>query len=205
MNRYLASALAAPIVLFATAPTSAQKADPLAQVASHMQAVKTMTATFTQTNRAGKSVTGKLLLKRPGHIRFQYQKGVPLLIVADGRALTMIDYEVRQVQRWPIKNSPMTALLDPGRDLSKYGKLQPTTNKNVISVRVKDPKRPEYGTMTLIFIRKPGAPGGLTLNGWVALDSKNNRTTVRLANVKFNTPIANSQFRWKDPRPKRRR
>ncbi|MEE9434697.1 MAG: outer membrane lipoprotein carrier protein LolA [Sphingorhabdus sp.] len=205
MNKYLATALAAPVVLLATAPTLAQKSGSMAQVVSHMKAVATMTASFTQTDRKGKSVSGKLLLKRPGHIRFQYQKGVPLLVVADGRTLTMIDYEVKQVQRWPIKNSPLAALLDPGRDLSKYGKLIPTRNSNVISVRVKDPRRPEYGTITMIFVKKAGAPSGLTLNGWVALDSKNNRTTVRLGNVKFNTPIAKSQFRWKDPRPKRRK
>ena len=205
MNKYLAAALAAPIALMATAPGSAQKSDNMAKVVAHMQAVKTMTASFTQTDRAGKSLRGQLLLKRPGHIRFQYQKGVPLLVVADGRSLTMIDYEVKQVQRWPIKNSPLAALLDPGRDLSKYGKLVPTTNKNVISVKVKDPKRPEYGTITMIFIKKAGAPGGLTLNGWVALDSKNNRTTVRLGPAKFNTPITNSRFRWKDPRKKRRK
>jgi hypothetical protein len=38
---------------------------------------------------------------------------LPLLIVGDGKALTLIDYEVRQVQRWPISNSPLGALLDP--------------------------------------------------------------------------------------------
>jgi outer membrane lipoprotein-sorting protein len=74
----------------------------------------------------------------------------------------------------------------------------------VISVEVRDPKRPEYGTMTMIFVKQSGAPGGLTLNGWVALDSKNNRTTVRLDGVKFNQPIAQSSFTWRDPRPRRK-
>jgi outer membrane lipoprotein-sorting protein len=169
-----------------------------------MQAVQTMSATFTQTDRTGQSVTGKLLLKRPGQVRFEYQKGVPLLIVADGKALTMVDYEVKQVQRWPIRNSPLAALLDPGKDLSRFGKRMPTDNPNVISVQVRDPKRPEYGTMTMIFIRQASAPGGWTLNGWVALDSKNNRTTVRLDNVRYNMPIAQSSFTWRDPRPRRK-
>jgi outer membrane lipoprotein-sorting protein len=112
---------------------------------------------------------------------------------------------VKQVQRWPIKNSPLTALLDPGQDIRKYGKLKPTGNNNVISVAVRDPKRPEYGTMTFTFKRDASAPSGYTLYGWVALDSKNNRTTERLANVKYNRPISNRSFRWRDPRPKRRK
>ncbi len=196
----------APVALVMSVPSSAQtKGDQMARVVAHMKAVGTMTANFTQTDRSGQSLSGKLLLKRPGHIRFEYQKGVPLLIVADGRALTMIDYEVKQVQRWPIRNSPLAALLDPGQDLARFGKLMPTSTNDVISVEVRDRKRPEFGVITMIFVKQAGAPGGLTLNGWVALDSKNNRTSIRLANVKFNGAIADSSFKWKDPRPVRRK
>ena len=124
--------------------------------------------------------------------------------MADGRSLTLIDYEVKQVQRWPIRNSPLSALLDPGQDLGKYGRLVPTSSDNVISVEVRDPKRPEFGLITMVFVRKAGAPGGLTLNGWVALDSKNNRTTIRLSDIKFNTGISDSNFTWRDPRPRKR-
>ncbi len=196
----------APVALVMSVPSSAQtKGDQMARVVAHMKAVGTMTANFTQTDRNGQSLSGKLLLKRPGQIRFEYQKGVPLLIVADGRALTMIDYEVKQVQRWPIRNSPLAALLDPGQDLTRFGKLLPTSTDDVISVEVRDRKRPEFGVITMIFVKQAGAPGGLTLNGWVALDSKNNRTSIRLANVKFNGAIADSSFKWKDPRPVRRK
>lgn len=198
--------MAAPVALMMTVPTSAQtQGDKMAQVVTHMKAVGTMTANFTQTDRNGQSLSGKLLLKRPGHVRFEYQKNVPLLIVADGRALTMIDYEVKQVQRWPIRNSPLAALLDPGQDLARFGKIVSTSTNDVISVEVRDPKRPEFGVITMVFVKQEGAPGGLTLNGWVALDSKNNRTSIRLGNVKFNGSVPNSSFTWKDPRPVRRK
>ena len=205
MKYVLSALLLSPVVLAVGTPAPAQSTNDLSEVVAHMQAVSTMNATFTQTDRNGKSLSGKLLLKRPGHVRFEYQKGVPLLIVADGKSLTMIDYEVKQVQRWPIKNSPLAALLDPGKDLSKFGKRVNTGDKNVISVEVRDPKRPEYGTITMIFNRQSGAPAGLTLTGWVALDSKNNRTSIRLSGIKYNTPIAQSNFTWKDPRPVKRK
>ena len=130
-----------------------------------------------------------LTLKRPGRIRFQYQQGVPLLIVSDGKALTMIDYEVRQVQRWPISNSPLGALLDPNRDVSRYGVLQTTADPNVVSIEVRDRAHPEYGVITLIFLRKPSAPGGLELVNWVALDSQNKRTTIRLSNHQYGVAV----------------
>lgn len=195
-----------PVALVMTMPGSAQSGSAkMDRVVAHMQSVGTMTSTFTQTDRRGSTLSGKLLLKRPGHIRFEYQKGVPLLIVGDGKSLTMVDYEVRQVQRWPIRNSPLAALLDPGQDLRRYGKLVETSTDDVISVEVRDPKRPEFGVITMVFVREAGAPGGLTLNGWVALDSKNNRTSVRLGNVKYNGNVPNSAFTWKDPRPVRRK
>lgn len=198
--------MAVPAALVMAVPSSAQnQSDKMARVIGHMKAVGTMSANFTQTDRSGQTVSGKMLLKRPGHVRFEYQKGVPLLIVADGKALTMVDYEVKQVQRWPIRNSPLAALLDPGQDLARFGKLVPTSTDEVISVEVRDPKRPEFGLITMVFVKQPGAPGGFTLNGWVALDSKNNRTSIRLSNVTFNGAIADSSFKWKDPRPVRRK
>ncbi|KTE18245.1 cell envelope biogenesis protein LolA [Sphingopyxis sp. H050] len=185
-------------------PAVAQSASALASVQSHLKATSSMTADFVQTDRNGQRLSGKLTLKRPGKIRFQYQKDVPLLIVGDGSRLTMIDYQVKQVQSWPVKNSPLGALLDPDRDLSKYAKVLPTGSNDVLSVEVKDPKRPEYGTITMVFIRDGSAPAGLRLRGWVALDSQNNRTRIDLSNQKFNVAVADSAFKWTDPRPNRR-
>ena len=91
-------ALAAAPLVVPTLPAAAQQGDAdLSRVNAYIRAVTTMTADFSQTDRNGQTLTGKLTLKQPGKIRFQYQKGVPLLIVGDGKALTVIDYEVRQV------------------------------------------------------------------------------------------------------------
>ena len=181
-------------------PASAQVASPLDRAVAALRGISTLRADFVQTDRTGQRLTGVLTLKRPGRIRFQYQKGVPLLIVSDGKALTLIDYEVRQVQRWPLGNSPLGALLDPKRDVARYGRLLPTQDPAVTSVEVRDPKHPEYGRITLIFVRNPAAPGGLELTSWVALDSQNKRTTIRLANHRYGVPLADNAFSWTDPR-----
>ena len=169
-----------------------------------LRAISTLRADFTQTDRNGQRLTGVLSLKRPGKIRFQYQQGVPLLIVSDGAALTMIDYQVRQVQRWPIRNSPLGALLDPNKDVARFARLLPTSHPDVVSLEVKDPRHPEYGTITLIMVRKASAPGGLELDSWVSLDAQNQRTTIRLANQHYGIDVPENTFRWNDPRPNRR-
>jgi outer membrane lipoprotein-sorting protein len=189
------------------APATAQQTQSatLNQAVGALRSITTMRANFVQTDRNGQSVSGVLTLKRPGRIRFQYAKGIPLLIVSDGKALTMIDYEVRQVQRWPIRNSPLGALLDPGRDISRYGRIQPTGNPDVISVEVRDRSHPEYGVITLIFTRNASAPGGFQLHTWVALDSQNRRTTVRLSNQRYGVAVDDNTFRFNDPRSPSRR
>jgi outer membrane lipoprotein-sorting protein len=194
----LAAALAAPAAIAAPAPATGD----LAQVQQCLRSVQSMTADFTQTDRAGKVLTGTLTLKKPGKIRFQYQKGVPLLIVGDGRNVYFIDYSVAQVQRWPVGDSPLGVLIDPSKDISRFAHVVPGGDPRIVSVEASDPKHPEYGRITLVFARDESAPGGLLLQGWAALDAQNNRTMIRLSNQKFNQPVSDNMFRWNDPRRK---
>jgi outer membrane lipoprotein-sorting protein len=181
------------------APVAAAPGDLDAAVAA-LRGIGSMTADFTQTDRTGATIPGKLYLKRPGKIRFEYAPSAKMLVVSNGKSLYLVDYEVRQVQRWPIRNSPLGALLDPSRDVKAFGKLVPTQSDDVVSVEVRDRKHPEYGVITLIFVRDASAPGGLRLTNWVALDSQNNRTTVRLSNQQYGAAIADSKFTFTDPR-----
>jgi outer membrane lipoprotein-sorting protein len=197
--------LSAPAALtLLVAPAAAQQADRLDQAVAALRGISTMRADFVQTGRSGQSVKGVLTLKRPGKIRFEYEKSANLLIVGNGKSLTFIDYDVRQVERWPISNSPLGALLDPSRDVKRYGTLMPTNDPSVLSVQVHDPKKPEYGRITLIFTRAPSAPGGWRLISWVALDAQNQRTTVMLSNQRYGMAVADSTFTFRDPRPVKR-
>ncbi len=200
LRSFLSALLLAPALALPVQPAVAQQTGELATVQRHLQALGTMTAAFTQTDRNGRLLTGTLSLKQPGRIRFQYARGVPILIVAEGGALTFIDYQVRQVQRWPIKSSPLGVLLDPKRDIGRFARVVPGTDPRLLSVEASDPGHPELGRITLVFARDPGGPAGLALQGWVQLDSQNNRTTVRLTNQRFNVAVADETFRWNDPR-----
>jgi len=202
MLRLKTLALAAVPAAAAALPAAAllaQSPASLTQVQAHLRAVDTMTANFSQTDRRGQTLTGTLTLKRPGRIRFEYQKGVPMLIVGDGKAINVIDYQVKQVQRWPIGNSPLGVLLNPNQDLSRIAKVV-RDDAQTLLVQARDPKRPEYGTITLGFAKVASAPAGLMLQGWVMLDSQNRQTVVKLADQRFNVAVADSAFRWTDPR-----
>ncbi|WP_305097811.1 LolA family protein [Croceibacterium aestuarii] len=194
------TALVAPAI-----PAAAADSDQLDRAVAALRAIDTMKADFTQTDRAGHTLRGELTLKRPGKLRFEYDKGANMLVVSDGKRLTFIDYEVNQVQPYPIKNSPLGALLDPGRDVKKYGRLIPSGNPDVLSIEVRDPKKPEFGTFTAIMVKDAAAPGGLELVSWVQLDAQNQRTTVRLSNQRYGIAVPDSAFKFRDPRRSSRR
>jgi outer membrane lipoprotein-sorting protein len=203
MKRFQALAfIAAPLsaaAFIAPSAVSAQASSPLSQVTAHLNAVDTMTANFSQAGRGGQTLTGTMTLKRPGKVRFQYQRGVPMLIVADGRRLDMVDYETRKVASWPIGKSPLGVLLNVNPDLTRIAKVT-RNDPQVLLVAARDPKRPEFGTITLAFAKVPSAPAGLMLQGWTTRDAQSNITTVKLSNQRFNVVVADTAFRYVDPR-----
>jgi len=190
----------AAIALSAASPLSAQTAS-LSEISAHLRGITTMTANFTQTDRNGKSVTGTLSLKQPGRIRFEYQKGVPLLVVGDGNWLTMIDYSVRQVSRWPVGGSPLSVLINPSKDIGRFAHIVPAAAPGIVMIEARDPKHPEFGTISIAFARG-GGPAGLSLQGWTVLDAQNGQSIVRLSNQRYGGAISDRTFRWDDPRPK---
>jgi outer membrane lipoprotein-sorting protein len=194
--------MAAPLALAAAATPAALGAQAaptgLAQVQAHLRAVQTMTANFTQVSNRGRALSGTLIIRRPGHVRFDYGSSANMLIVGDGNALIFIDYDVGQRQRWPINDSPLTALLNPNEDLSRVAHVVQDDNQ-VLMIEASDARRREFGTITIAFAKVAGAPGGLSLQGWNTRDAQNNLTTVRLSNQRFNVPVSDAAFRYREP------
>jgi outer membrane lipoprotein-sorting protein len=191
----------APLGLAAVAlpaPALAQGQSGLEAVRAHLRAVNTMTANFSQVDHRGRTTTGTMSLKRPGKIRFDY-RGQNMLIVADGRRLNFLDYDANQQQSWPISDSPLSVLLDPNRDWSRYARVV-RDDSNTVVIEARDPRRREFGRITFAFIKVNGAPGGLTLQGWNALDAQNNLTQFRLSGQRFNVAVADSVFRFQPVR-----
>lgn len=203
-----ALAVCMPVAVLAPAAPAAAQASSntsLARAERALRAITTMKADFTQTDRSGQTLSGELTIRMPGHIRFEYSDDVNMLIVSNGRQLAVADYDVQQLERYPVSDSPLGALLDPNHDLKQYGRVVSTNSPRVVSIAVSDPAKPEFPELTLVFVEKPSAPGGLELSAWVALDSQNIRTTVRLSNHRYGMAVPDSTFRYRDPRGTSRR
>lgn len=192
-----ARALVAATVVVA-APSAAAESPDLARLKAHLAAVQTMTADFVQTDSRGRSAAGTLQLKRPGKVRFQYGSG-DLLIVADGSRLYFLDYQVGQKSSWPLEKTPLGPLLSGSPDFEGKAQILPNSNSRILVARAKNTS---YGQLTLAFLRDPGAPGGLQMYGWTAIDPQGHRTTVKLSNVRYNVGVPESAFTFRDPKKK---
>ena len=192
----------APAALVAAVPAiaAAQSAD-LSRLKSHITSVQTMTASFSQTDAKGRVQTGTLQLKRPGRVRFEYSGG-DVLLVANGKTLTFIDYQVGQKSSWPLGRTPLGPLLSSSPDFNGKAQILPSSNDRVVVARAKSSG--QYGQLTLAFLRNGSAPGGLELYGWTAIDPQNHRTTVRLSNVRYNVAVSDGAFTYAEPKKRKR-
>jgi outer membrane lipoprotein-sorting protein len=188
-----------PAMLVAAPALAAPQSPDRARLKAHLAAVQTMTANFTQTDAKGRTDSGTLQMKRPGRIRFEYRGG-DLLLVANGKTLTFLDYSVGQKSSWPLGRTPLGPLLSNSPDFNGKAEILPSTDSRVVVARAKSAG--QYGQLTLAFLRNASAPGGLQLYGWTAIDPQNHRTTVKLSDVRFNVAVPDSAFTYVEPRKK---
>ena len=188
-----------PAAVLAAAPAAAADSPDLARLKTHLTAVQTMTANFTQTDAKGRTDTGTLQLKRPGRVRFEYSGG-DLLLVADGKKLSFLDYQVGQKSSWPLGKTPLGPLLSASPDFNGKAEILPSTDSRVVVARARNAS--QYGQLTLAFLRNASAPGGLQLYGWTAIDPQNHRTTVKLSDVRYNVAVPDGAFTYAEPKKK---
>lgn len=196
-TKFARALLAATIV--AAAPATAAESPDLAKLKAFISSVHTMTANFVQTDSRGRSAAGTLQLKRPGEVRFQYGSG-DLLLVADGKRLYFLDYQVGQKSSWPLDKTPLGPLLSGSPDFEGKAQVLPSSDSRILVARARNTS---YGQLTLAFLRDSAAPGGLQLYGWTAIDPQGHRTTVRLSNVRYNVSVPESAFTFAEPKKKK--
>ncbi len=169
------------------------------KVEKSLNAIHSLRASFVQRAPDGTVAEGMVYLERPGKLRFDYGKDAPFLVVSNGSLLTFVDYEVKQVNRWPIKKTPLGILVDKEIKLDSSVEIPDIIRfAGLIKIPVIDPKRRDYGYIILIFEEST-----MELRAWESVDAQGYTTRVALVNPEYNVAIDKKRFTFKDPRPKR--
>jgi outer membrane lipoprotein-sorting protein len=184
----------AALLLFAMTPARAELSDTdraaVQQVEEYLNGVRSLSADFVQIGPSGEVARGKVFLRRPGKLRFEYAPPSPLLLVADGRWLVLEDRELKHVDRWPVGETPLAVLVADRVDLN--GSVEATQVKReggVLRVTLVDRKRRGEGHLTLIFNETP-----LELRQWEVHDAQGGVTHVSLHDPQVNLQLADRLF-----------
>ncbi|MGF1606819.1 MAG: outer membrane lipoprotein carrier protein LolA [Rhodothalassiaceae bacterium] len=175
--------------------------DRLDQVQAYLNRIDTLKADFVQRAPSGDVARGTLSLEKPGRLRFDYGEALPVLIVSDGQTLTFVDYDVGQVTRWPVQETPLGVLV--GRDIDFNSDelsvvAQPGTLPHLTVVTAFLPDHEDMGTIEMTFSDQGEA--GLTLLGWEAIDVQGYVTRIALEGIETGVRFDDETWAFEDPR-----
>lgn len=195
---FLATATAAGLAL--AAPALAQvsyKDQPLVdQAAAYLQGLKTGKGRFVQTDSRGGPSSGVFYLSRPGKARFEYEAPTQLLIVADGRTVSVYDQRLKTFDRYPLGATPLGIFLSRRIRLDEEVRVTNLTHTSEgFSLTVKDASGNTDGSLTMEFATAP-----MALRGWTVMDAQGVRTHVRLTDFAPTSGLDPALFVLRDPR-----
>lgn len=173
----------------------------LARIQTYLNDIETMTATFVQRAPDGSVTRGTLALERPGRMRFDYGEDLPILLVSDGTTLTLVDYEDKDVLRWPVADTPFGFLVSQQLDFQNgplIVETMPGPLPHLTVIRVVNPDYEEFGSLEMTFAED--GENGITLLGWEAIDIQGYVTRIALDDLTFGTRFSKKVWEFEDPR-----
>lgn len=175
MKRILYILAVVALAIYAGAASAQQLS--LAQISQYLNQLQTAQGGFTQIGADGSLATGKIFIKRPGRIRFEYDPPERSMVIAGGGQLAIFDPRSNAgPDRYPLNQTPLNIILQRDVDLTREemvtGQSYDGTNTTITA---QDPDHPEYGAIQLVFSADPVA-----LQRWIVIDDMGNPTTMVL-------------------------
>ncbi|MEL6618228.1 MAG: outer membrane lipoprotein carrier protein LolA [Pseudomonadota bacterium] len=172
--------VAAGVLCLTMAPAAWAEKLSLSEISAYLNGLKTVQAPFRQTNDDGSIGDGKVIIKRPGRMRFEYADPNAALIVASANAVYIVDPKSNQVpETYPLRRTPLSLILARKVDLAQANMVTGHSyDGQATIVTAQDPKNPEYGTIQMMFTDNP-----VRLRQWVINDSGGGQTKVVLGDL----------------------
>jgi outer membrane lipoprotein-sorting protein len=192
--------LAAPNAFAAKIPVinlSTEQQQAVRKISDYINSFQTLKSDFTQISPRGQASQGVLLISKPGKLRFEYAAPNPLLIVSDGKWLTIKNKVKEKGDQFPLSATPLRLVVSPRIDLLAETNVVAFENTDgLISVSLVDRKDNLGGYITLVYDESRNL-----LQQWVIVDGKGRRTTVQLANIETGGKFDPKLFIGKINRP----
>lgn len=189
MNRR--TAILAPLALIALGRPALAAKLPLADLSNYLNGLSTVESDFTQVNSDGSIATGKLYIRRPGRVRFEYAPPDKSLVIAGGQQVAIFDGKSNQrPEQYPLSRTPLNLILAANINLARAKMVVGHKEvENTTRVVAQDPENPKYGTIELVFTGSP-----VELRQWIITDDVGSQTTVILGQMKKGGNLPPSYF-----------
>ena len=171
-------------------PAVAEKIS-LNEISSYFNAMTTAEAQFSQITDTGETSTGRLFIRRPGRIRFEYDPPEATLVVVGGGQVAVFDPKSRdEPLRFPLRHSPLNLVLEREVDLTQRDMVVAHFEvESQTAVTLQDPENPDYGFIQLIFNDNP-----VQLHQWVVQDNSGGQTHIILDSLTRGGKLSNILF-----------
>ncbi|NDR58591.1 LolA family protein [Aliiruegeria sabulilitoris] len=181
-------ALTASVLL--AGPAAAEKLS-LNSISNYFNSFQTAAGEFTQINSDGTISTGKLFIKRPGRIRFEYNPPEKSLVIAGGGTVAVFDGKSNSAaEQFPLSQTPLNLILEKTVNLARRNMVVGhSSDGSKTTVVAQDPEHPEYGNIRLVFTDSP-----IELRQWVITDGSGQQTTVILGQLTKGVALQASLF-----------
>ena len=173
----------------------------LARIDAALNNTASFSGRFAQYASDGSFSQGKIYLKRPGKIRFEYDAPAPFLLVSDGVTVTQVDRQLDTKDRVPLKATPLAFFLAENIKLEddvEVIALRKTID--AVSVTAKDGSGQMDGAITMVF-----DPTSLALKEWIVHDAFGQETKVILSELIYNQRLNSRLFVLRDDNRRDRR
>jgi len=192
----LRACLLVPILaLLATITTPATPmqaaALPLSELSRYLNTLGSAETDFTQINPDGSVSTGRIIINRPGKVRFEYAPPDRSLVLSDGQMVAVFDPKSNQPpEQYPLSRTPLNLILGRDIDLSR-ARMVTRHREDGATTRVtaQDPQHPQYGTIEMVFSANP-----TTLRQWIITDDSGSRTTMILGDLRKTGAMSSNLF-----------
>ncbi len=162
----------------------------ITRVNTFINSFTTLKGEFIQTSDKGQAVKGVVMLSKPGKIRFDYAPPSPLLIVSDGKWLTIKNKIKERGDQVPLSATPLRLIVAPKIDLlAETLVLSVEDVDGFTSVALADKKDQMGGHIVLVYDNAQD-----TLQQWIIVDGKGRRTTVQFANLERDVQLNQKLF-----------
>jgi outer membrane lipoprotein carrier protein len=212
-----ASALVAlGLGVFAATPAAPPPRPPLGAVVEKVQkrydGAKDFRARFNQTltNAAfGRktSSAGEVLLKKPGRMRWNYAQPEMKMYLSDGNTLWLYEPEDKQAFKQDLKSSQLPSALafltGQGKLAAEFDiafaaagatKTSPGTPRDYVLTL--SPKAPQAQVKTIVFVVDPAT---YDVRESVITDQQGNVNDLLFSDIRINTGVPDTTFRWAPP------